>query len=88
MENAERSRLTERLDELLEDASMPKIVAALVLLSRGYAEQLRSEGDREYLGWEPWERALTAAILEVEGPEELNELLDTIQTNPKPPARS
>jgi hypothetical protein len=53
MENTDRSRLTERLDELLEDSSMPEIVAALVLLSRGYAEQLRSEGNREYLGWGP-----------------------------------
>jgi hypothetical protein len=77
MENTDRSRLTERLDELLEDSSMPEIVAALVLLSRGYAEQLRSEGNREYLGWEPWERALTAGILEVEGPEELEALLNT-----------
>jgi hypothetical protein len=76
MENTDRSRLTERLDELLEDSSMPEIVAALVLLSRGYAEQLRSEGNREYLGWEPWERALTAAILDVEGPEELEVLLN------------
>jgi hypothetical protein len=77
MENTDRSRLTERLDELLEDSSMPEIVAALVLLSRGYAEQLRSEGNREYLGWKPWERALTAGILEVEGPEELEALLNT-----------
>jgi hypothetical protein len=76
MENTARSRLTERLDELLEHSSLPEIVAALVLLSRGYAEQLRNEGNREYLGWEPWERALTAAILDVEGPEELEVLLN------------
>lgn len=77
MENTEHISLSERLDALLEDSSMPEIVAALVLLSRGYAEQLRSEGNPEYPGWETWEHALSAALLEVEGPEEFNDLLNS-----------
>lgn len=78
MENPERRRLTERLDDLLDDSSMPEIVAALVLLSREYAEQLRREGNPEYPGWETWEHVLSAALREVEGPEEFSELLNSL----------
>lgn len=76
MEETEHS-LNDRVEALLDDFSMPEVVAALVLLSRDYAAQLRREGNREYLGWEPWERALAAAIREVAGPEELHELLSS-----------
>ena len=77
MENAERS-LTERMDELLEDSSMPELVAALVLLSREYAEQLRREGNPEYPGWEIWDQALSAVLLQVEGQDEFDDLLDSV----------
>jgi hypothetical protein len=77
MENTEGSSLKEKMDELLEDSSMPELVAALVLLSRDYAEQLRSDGNPEYPGWETWDHVLSAALLQVEGPEETNELLQT-----------
>ena len=77
MENTERS-LTERMDELLEDSSMPELVAALVLLSREYAEQLRREGNPEYPAWEGWEQALSAVLLQVEGPDEFEDLLNTV----------
>jgi hypothetical protein len=76
MENMEGSRLKEQLDELLEDSSMPEIVAALVLLSRDYAEEMRREGNPEYPAWEGWEQALSAVLLKVEGPEEFEDLLN------------
>ena len=75
MERTERS-LTERMDELLEDSSMPELVATLVLLSRDYAEQLRREGNPEYPAWEGWERDISAVLLQVEGPDETGELLN------------
>ena len=77
MENTERSPLVERMDALLDDSSMPELVAALVLLSRDYAEQLRRDGNPEYPGWETWDHVLSAALLEVEGPEEFNDLLNS-----------
>lgn len=76
MENTKGTRLKEQLDALLEDSSMPEIVAALVLLSRNYAEEMRREGNPEYPGWEIWEQALSAALLKVEGPEEFEDLLN------------
>ena len=77
MENTERS-LTERMDELLEDSSMPELVAALVVLSRDYAEQLRREGNPEYPAWEGWERDLSAVLLQVEGQDEFEDLLKSV----------
>ena len=65
------------MDALLEDASMPELIAALVLLSRDYAQELRKEGDPEYRGWQTWERVLSDALLEVEGPEEMEDLLNS-----------
>ena len=61
---------------MLDDSSVPVLVAALVLLCRAYAEQLRRDGDPEYPGWESWKQALSAVLLEVEGPEETSELLN------------
>ena len=66
------------MDELLEDASMNELVAALVLLSREYAEELRREGNPEYPGWEVWDHALSAALLKVEGQDEFDDLLDSV----------
>jgi hypothetical protein len=77
MENTERSSLIERMDELLDGSSMPELVAALVLLSRNYAELLRRDRDPEYPGWETWDHVLSAALLQVEGPEEFNDLLNS-----------
>jgi hypothetical protein len=65
------------MDELLDGSSMPELVAALVLLSRNYAELLRRDGDSEYPGWETWDHVLSAALLQVEGPEEFNDLLNS-----------
>ena len=65
------------MDQLLHDATMPELVAALVLLSRDDAKQLRRDGNPEYPEWETWDHVLSAAHLEVEGLEELNELLDS-----------
>ena len=77
MENTDRS-LTEKMDELLEDSSMPELVAALVVLSRDYAEQLRREGNPEYPAWEGWEQALSTVLLQVEGPDEFEDLLNSV----------
>ena len=77
MENTERS-LTERMDELLDDSSMPELVAALVVLSREYADQLRREGNPEYPGWEVWDHALSDALLQVEGQAEFEDLLNSV----------
>ena len=77
MENTERS-LTVKMDELLEDSSMPELVAALVVLSREYAKQLRREQNPEYPGWEVWDHALSAALLKVEGQDEFDDLLNSV----------
>ena len=66
------------MDALLEDATMPELVAALVVLSRDYAEQLRREGNPEYAGWETWDHALSDALLRVEGPDEFDDLLNSV----------
>ncbi len=64
------------VETLIDSKSMPEVVAALVYVSRQYKERLQQEDSREYMGWESWEQALSAAINEVEGPEGLNELLE------------
>ena len=74
----ENNLFLNNVEALLDEKSMPEIVAALVYLSRRYKEQLQQENNREYIGWETWEQALSAVISEVEGPEESNELLGTI----------
>ncbi len=63
------------VEAIIDEKSMPEVVAALVYISRSYKERLQQEGNREYIGWEIWEQALSSAINEVEGPDELNELL-------------
>ena len=68
MENTEGGSLKVMMDELLEGSSMPELVATLALLSRDYTEQLRREVNPEYPGWKIWEQALSAALLQVEGP--------------------
>lgn len=75
MQHSTDNPLVGRLDAMLEDASMPEIVAALVLLSRAYVEQMRRDGDPEYPGWEAWDHALSAALLQVEGRTEFEDLL-------------
>lgn len=64
------------IETLIDTRSMPEVVAALVYVSRQYKERLQQEGNREYMGWENWEQALSAAINEVEGPDGLSELLE------------
>jgi hypothetical protein len=76
MARKQQKSLVDRLDDLLEEASIPEMVAALVHLSRGYNELLKAEDNREYLGWEAWEQALSAVLREVAGPEEASALLD------------
>jgi hypothetical protein len=67
------------VEALLDEKSMPEIVAALIYISRSYKQRLQQEDNREYIGWENWELALSAVINDVEGPEELNELLGDFQ---------
>jgi hypothetical protein len=70
--------LVDRLDDLLEEYGMPEVVAALVHLSRSYAEALRDESNRESLGWEPWERGLSGAFREAAG-EDLEALIEELR---------
>ncbi len=70
------------VEALLDEKSMPEIVAALIYISRSYKQRLQQEDNREYIGWENWELALSTVINDVEGPEELNELLGDFQVIP------
>lgn len=70
------------VEALLDEKSMPEIVAALIYISRSYKQCLQQEDNREYIGWENWELALSTVINDVEGPEELNELLGDFQVIP------
>ena len=72
MGKAKRDPVMERLEDLLSDHSMPEIVAALIRLSREYKEQLKRERNSESQGWRCWEDALTVALREAAGPEELS----------------
>ena len=55
------------------------MLAGLVLLGGYYAQQqLRRQGNREYLERESWERVLPATMLEVEGSTATDELLDRL----------
>ncbi len=66
--------LESRIDALVAEHSMPEMVEALVVLSRRYEEALAREQNGEHQGWGAWERALTAALVEVEGPNALDDL--------------
>jgi len=74
MAKAKRGTLAQSLEKLIGERSMPEVVAALIRLSRGYKEQLQREGNSESQGWQSWESALSAALGDVAGPEELEEL--------------
>ena len=69
------NELVDQLDALMEDSSMPELVAALVILSRSYKDQLKAEKNNEWQGWAVWDDALSAALVRVGGQEEYDELL-------------
>jgi hypothetical protein len=57
------------LDDLLDDFSMPEIVAALARISRDYKAELMLEDSTEYLGWAAWESSLGTALRVAAGDE-------------------
>jgi hypothetical protein len=69
MATTKRDPLVEKLDNLLQEASMPEIIGALVKLCRKYKLILKRENNREYIGWEVIEYALKRAYLESGGDE-------------------
>ena len=72
---SETPKLVKRLEGLLEEASMPELVAALIRLSRDYSEHLRREKNSEFQGWDVWEAALSQTLRQVEGQDEYEDLL-------------
>ena len=65
MPKTKNNTLADALETLIDDYSMPEVVAELILYSR------RHGGD----GWAPWESALTAALSEAAGADEVAELV-------------
>ncbi len=75
MPKAKSNPLADSLEALIEDYSMPEVVAELILYSRRYGGN----------GWAPWESALTTALSEAAGPDEVAELVGkpTLKTRKK-----
>lgn len=69
MAKTKKDPLVEKLDSLLQEASMPEIIGALVKLCRKYKLILRRQNNREYIGWEVIEYALKNAYIESGGDE-------------------
>lgn len=65
MPKAKSNPLTNSLEALIESHSMPEVVAELILYSRRYGGN----------GWAPWESALTKALSDAAGPDEVAELV-------------
>ena len=65
MPKTKSNPLADTLETLIEDYSMPEVVAQLILYSRRYGGN----------GWAPWESALTAALSDAAGPDEVAELV-------------
>lgn len=75
MPPSELKLLIETLDDMLGEASMPEIVAALIWLSKGYKEQMISDNNSEYQGWVTWEDNLSDMLKAIVGQEEFDELV-------------
>lgn len=69
MPKAKLSPLTESLKTLLTDYSMPEVVAELILMCRRCASGVESSG------WLCWESALTTALGDAAGLDEVRELV-------------
>ena len=69
MAKTKKDPLVEKLDNLLQEASMPKIIGALVKLCRKYKLILKRQNNREYIAWEVIEHALKNAYIESGGEE-------------------
>ena len=65
MPKSKSNPLADTLEALIEDYSMPEVVAELILYSRRYGGN----------GWVPWESALTKALSDAAGPDEVAELV-------------
>ena len=65
MPKTKSNPLADTLEALIDDYSMPEVVAELILYSRRYGGS----------GWAPWESALTTALSDAAGPDEVAELV-------------
>ena len=65
MPKTKNNQLADTLEALINNYSMPNVVAELILYSKRQSEN----------GWTPWERSLTRALSDVAGPEEVTELV-------------
>ncbi len=52
--------------DLMERSSVPEVVESLVTIAKYYKRLLKREKNREYIGWEVIESALTKALKEIE----------------------
>ena len=73
MPKAKSNSLLNSLEALIESHSMPEVVATLILISRLYGGN----------GWAPWESALTTALSEAVGPDEVEELVGEPTRQPR-----
>ena len=65
MPKAKSNPLADTLETLIEDYSMPEVVSELILYARRYGGH----------GWASWESALTTALSEAAGADEVAELV-------------
>ena len=65
MSKAKTKPLADALEALIEEYSMPEVVAELILYSRRWGGN----------GWAPWESSLTAALSHAVGDDEVAELV-------------
>ena len=65
MPKTKSNPLADTLESLIDDYSMPEVVAELILYSRRYGGN----------GWAPWESALTTALGDAAGLDEVKELV-------------
>lgn len=63
--------LMERIDELIEEWSMPELVAVLVAYSHAWKEQFQKDGNSEWQGWAVWEDELAKAYKACTGDDEM-----------------
>lgn len=73
MPKSKSSPLAKGLEALIESHSMPEVVAELIRYSR------RHGGN----GWAPWESALTTALSDAAGPDEVAELVGKPTRKPR-----
>lgn len=58
--------LVKEVHDLVERASVPEVVEALLTIARYYKRSMKKDADPEYRGWEPIETGLARLLKEIE----------------------